>query len=130
MDGFRRVVAAPIVSLRKRMSALQLNTENESKLKCLLVETDWSMKAFRLLGLENSSVFQLRGYSALHIAQQASIMQHYLHKQIEDDELLCLKYSDPDLCPNICVLRKWNDNVSFIIHNIHVYYNITAVFMH
>ena len=64
------------------------------------------------MGVEGCAVFQLRKHLPLHIAQQASSMQHYLHQLIDEDEILSLKYSDPDICPNICVLRKWNDNVS------------------
>ena len=124
MDGFRRVMVAPIISLRKRLSALQIDTEKEEHLENVLAQTNWSLKAFKLLGLEKSAVFQLRKYLPLHLAQQASSMQHYLHKQIEEDELLCLKYSDPDLCPNICVLRKWNDNVSFVQLNLSAFMSL------
>lgn len=118
MDGFRCVMAAPIVSLRRGLSSLQHNADCDKQLGALLLNFDlpnWSVKAFSLLGVEASSVFRLRNYQPLHIAQQASCMQHYLHKLIGEDEILSLKYSDPDLCPNIHVLRKWNDNVSSIL---------------
>jgi hypothetical protein len=117
VDGFRCVIAAPIVSLRRALSSLQQNKANEHTLKVLLARFDqanWSIKAFKLMGEENSIAFQLRKYLPLHIAQQASSMQHHLHQQIDEDEILSLKYSDPDLCPNICVLREWNDHVSFL----------------
>lgn len=122
IDGFRCVMSAPIVSLRRCLSSLQRNIENEKQLDGLLAKFDqpnWSIKAFKLLGVEGTAVFQLRRYLPLHIAQQASNMQHHLHKAVDEEEILSLKYSDPDLCPNICVLRQWNDNVSehFIINS-------------
>mmetsp|Transcript_7167 Transcript_7167/g.12033 ORF Transcript_7167/g.12033 Transcript_7167/m.12033 type:complete len:119 (+) Transcript_7167:3642-3998(+) len=106
----------PEGSLRRGISFFPRSKENIATLQELLDlfdSSNWSVKAFRMLGEDHISMFQLSRFPPLQIAQQASLMQHFLHQQIGEDEILSLKYSDEGLCPNLCVLRKWNDNVSF-----------------
>ena len=118
VEAFADIDFAPPITSLRRLGSIQQILEKERKLESLLEkfsQPNWSIKAFKVTGkLGDSPVFQLKRYTPLQIAQQASCMQHYLHTKIEDHELLSTKYSDPIICPNICDLRNWNDNVRYL----------------
>lgn len=115
VTGFKCVMTDPAACLRQGISPFPRNKEKEQVLDSLLAEFDspnWSIKAFDMIGANDSTVIRLCQLAPLRIAQQASIMQHHLHKRVSEQEILSLKYSDETLCPHIALLRMWNDNVS------------------
>ena len=114
VDAFVNVDDVPVTSFRRVSSSIQQMAEAQIKLEQLLLkfsQPNWSVKAFRMIGMDSLPKFRLKGYTSLHIAQQASCMQHYLHTKVHEDEILHGKYSEEDICPNICALRDWNINV-------------------
>ena len=53
----------------------------------------------------------IKTLKAIDLVQQFTIIQHHLFKKIDLSELISFQYRNSDVCPNISILRSWNDKV-------------------
>jgi hypothetical protein len=59
----------------------------------------------------SSSLPNLLSIKPIVFVQQMTIMQHHLYKKIPTSEMLSKKYGDPERCPNLDLMRRWNTTV-------------------
>lgn len=68
-------------------------------------------KASKLLGtdtLTEKGITSLLSIKPIVFVQQMTIMQHHLYKKIPISEMLSKKYTDPEKCPNLDLMKRWN----------------------
>jgi hypothetical protein len=58
-----------------------------------------------------ADISRLASVQPIEFAQQVTLMQHHLFSKITHSELMTMKYRDDNLCPNIKVMRDWNNEV-------------------
>lgn len=80
-----------------------------------LLPSSATNKAAKLLGTDFDKSMTLLSIKPIVFVQQMTIMQHHLYKQIPIAEMLSKKYTDPDKCPNLDLMKRWNAMVPIIV---------------
>jgi hypothetical protein len=84
-------------------------------------ESSAHSKAYKLLG--NGIEIDAKGTLHTHLlaikpivfVQQMTIIQHHLYKKIPTSEMLSKKYTDPERCPHLDLMRRWNNAVRDVL---------------
>ena len=89
-------------------------------------ESSAHSKAYKLLG--NGVEIDAKGTLNAHLlsmkpivfVQQMTIIQHHLYKKIPTSEMLSKKYTDPERCPHLDLMRRWNHAVlnTLVLHRL------------
>lgn len=80
------------------------------------LENRQTHKVFKLLGRDELEK-RITSFDFKEVAKQFTVMQHYIFRTITIGELMSLKYSNAEICPNLTLLKKWNHQITFYLIN-------------